>query len=107
MPEEHDYKKVDDHTLLETKVIMRRNRLMRLFDFNARQMVMAMQCGEYDDFSGKTSTGAATVFNFADVEGQQVLKDAHAKLTELGGDPPPLERDGAVRKNSKKLRLDP
>ncbi len=107
MSEEHEYKKVDDHTLLETKVIMRRNRLMRLFDFNARQMVVAMQSGQYDDFSGVTSTGTATVFNFADVEGQQVLKDAHARLTELGGNPPALERDDTVRKHSKKLRLDP
>lgn len=79
-----NYKKLDDHTLMETKKVEDRRSLRRIFDFEARQVSVVFEATSYD---GGRGIGMSTQ-NFADIEGgEEYIDGMRKKLIELGGLP--------------------
>jgi hypothetical protein len=103
------YTKMDDVTLratydmgMDTSDDWRAPRLSRIFNFEARQLITLYECGGVKDYripggySDRTGYSAAVtssmdVKNFSALDDAQELARMHAKLKELGGDPPAID----------------
>lgn len=108
-----DYKKLDDQTLLVSQDLSNdisesgmKRFLRQIFNFRARQVTTVWE-SRYHYSDGGVSSSIQTQ-GFSEIEGKGALRDAHAKLTEMGGNPDPVEdaEDAGVRKKKHTLKIE-
>lgn len=92
-----EFSKVNDHTLLAEQTIGTGTasnnwdrRLSRLFNFKSGQVTTLFT--EWLTYSsGPSNSSQMQVQNFSDIQSKDEIREMHAKLKELGGNPPDIE----------------
>lgn len=102
------YDKHGDSVLQETWRLNKTDTIIKLFDFNAREITtihnhtvekVERTYGRDQQLSTNLASNSdVTVKNFSDLEDKRAIELAHRKLVELGGNPGPLQKTVAKPK---------
>ncbi len=99
------YNMLDESTLEQQIKLDESSTLSRIFDFDAEQLI-TVTFTRFSRSSNAVAAGAGALTQSFNEVGAGRLKKAHAKLVELGGNPPPLDEahvDKPRRKKALKL----
>lgn len=79
-----------------------KSRLVRIFNFKARQVITLHEQGFSHAYSGESPalSSAMEVRNFRDFESRAEIEEAHAELVARGYNPEPLDAGVIMNKNT-------
>lgn len=91
MENEEIFEKLNDYTLSVVNDFARHSEidpeLRRIFNFKAQQVTSI-----YAQWRGTAVSGAMDIRNFSDLDSLDEVQSMHAKLIEMEGNPPSLDR---------------